>query len=129
MVFDFSTTRGNIYVDGEMDGYVRYRLRLVSLYNNKGLENTTLGEFDLGRVNGTSRWTLFSYDFLGTPFEDVVNQDVDGYYMAYFEGDSFGLWTELAKYPAKVKTLFTGDYPQQYVSNNEDNEQYVYYRS
>ena len=128
MVFDFSISRGNIYVDGQMDGYLRYRLRLVSLYNNKGLENTTLGEFELGRVSGTSRWTLFSYDFLGTPFEDVTNQDVDGYYMAYFEGEKFGLWSTLAEYPAKVKTLFTDDYPQQYQSNNEDNEQYVYYR-
>jgi hypothetical protein len=128
MVFDFDSTRGNIYVDGKMDGFVRYRLKLVSLYNNKGLENTTLGEIALTRVNGTTRWTLFSYDFIGTPFEDITNQDANGYYMAYFEGEKLGIWSTLAKYPAKVKTEFTESYPQQYASPNEDNEQYVYYR-
>ncbi len=128
MIFDFTTTSGDIYVDGELDTHPNYRLRLVSMYNNKGLENTVSGDIALTRLTGTSRYTHFSYDITGGPFQDVIDQDVDGYYMAYFEGGTHSTWVELAKYPAKIKTQFTGDYPPQYTSNNEDNEQYVYYR-
>ena len=131
MVFDFSATSGTIYVDSDLAVSNSYRLRLVSMYNNKGLENTTLGSIDLTRLTGTTRYSVFSYDITGTSFEDVVDQDVNGYYTAYFEGTNNGgaTWKTLAKYPAKLKTTFTESYPQQYESSNEDNEQYVYYRS
>lgn len=130
MVFDFSATRGTIYVDGQLATRTSYRLRLVSMYNNKGLENESLASIDLTRLTGTSRYSVFSYDILGTPLADIITQDVNGYYNAYFEGsDDLTNWDELAKYPAKLKTQFTENYPQQYESSNEDNEQYVYYRS
>ena len=129
MVFDFSVTSGTIYVDSQLDTYDLYRLRLVSMYNNKGLENTE-GTINLTRLTGTSRYSVFTYDITGSPFEDIVDQDGNGYYMAHFEGaPPDRVYVELAKYPAKVKTQFTESYPQQYESPNEDNEQYVYYRS
>ena len=130
MVFDFSVTSGTIYVDGELDTYSNYRLRLVSMYNNKGLENSTLGSIDLTRLTGTSRYSVFSYDISGTDFADIVDQDANGYYMARFEGSNDLIdWTPIVEYPSKLKTQFTESYPQQYESSNEDNEQYVYYRS
>jgi hypothetical protein len=129
MVFDFSVTSGTIYVDGNLPTYDLYRLRLVSMYNNKGIENT-IGEIQLTRLTGTTRYSVFTYDFTGGPIADTIDQDSNGYYMAYFEGaPPSRVFVELAKYPAKVKTQFTESYPEQYVSPNEDNEQYVYYRS
>jgi hypothetical protein len=128
MVFDFSTTSGVIYVDNQLPDLPDYRLLLVSLYNNKGLENTVLGEINLTRLTGTSRYSVFSWDIAGSPLADIIDQDINGYYTASFEGGDRGAYTTLAQYPAKVKTLFTEAYPPQYESNNEDNEQYVYYR-
>lgn len=130
MVFDFSTTTGTIYIDGESDKYPYFRLRLVSMYNNKGLENNELATIALTIRPSTTRYTKFDYDFTGGPLEDIIDQDINGYYMAYFEGSADRVnWTQIAKYPSKVKTQFTENYPQQYQSDNEDNEQYVYYRS
>ncbi len=134
MVLDLSNGYGDLYIDNQMPTYVFYRMRLVSLYNNKGIDNQALGEISLTRVGGTDRWTKFRWTIVGSPLYDIVDEDVAGYYRLIIEGtdDKTAGWTQFSEYPTKVKTQWNENpvyKDTEYNSDNEDNEQYVYYRS
>ena len=134
MVIDFSNGFGDLYIDNQMPTYVFYRMRLISLYNNKGLDNQAIGDIPLTWVDSTDRWTKFRWSIIGTPNEDITDEDIAGYYRLIIEGtdDKTGDWTQFSEYPTKVRTQWDENpvyKDTQYDSDNEDNEQYVYYRS
>ncbi len=130
MVFDFSQSlTALIYVDGELASYPSYNLVFESMYNNKVLFNSSL-PIELTRGVGSSRYTMFRYSIDSRDYPGIDTDDINGYYKAKFYGSGVGgPDILLAEYPAKIKNQFTDNYPQQYQSDNEDNEQYVYYRS
>lgn len=124
MVFDFSQSlSGTIYVDGELVTGTAYTLQLESMYNNEGLNNLST-PITLTRLTGTSRYSIFTYTLDPVTYPDFTTKDINGYYKAKFYADDI----LAAEYPAKVKNQFNDNYYTQYDSDNEDNEQYVYYR-
>lgn len=134
MIIDFSAGSGDLYIDNEMPTYTFYRMRLISLYNNKGIDNQNLGEIPLTRIGGTDRWTGFTWTVIGTPYETMIEEDISGYYRLITEGtnNKTAGWTQFSEYICKVKTKWNQApiyKDTEYNSDNEENEQYVYYRS
>jgi|DEB0MinimDraft_10_1074344.scaffolds.fasta_scaffold21571_2 hypothetical protein len=131
MVFDFRSTSGTIYVDTDLNRWSNYKMIITSLYNNKGINNT-IGDIPLTRsiTPVSSRFTTFTFDFSGDPdLSGLVNLDVNGYYKVRFYGDDGGRAEILATYPCKIITNYSDETYKRYVSDNEDNEQYTYYKS
>ena len=133
MLIDFSDGFGDLYIDNEMPVYANYRMRLVSLYNNKGIDNQTLGDIALTRISSTSRYTKFRWSIIGSPYQDFIDEDIAGYYRLIIEGSNDRTnWDQFSAYPCKVRTQWD-EAPAfrntEYNSDNENNEQYVFYRS
>ena len=101
-------------------------MRLVSKYNNKPLIN---GEYDyitLDLIREGDGWTEFKTNPLD--FAIQRSNNIGGYYDLILEG--FGTaWRQYDNVLCKVKNRYDLNNPQiDYTSDNENNEQFVYFR-
>lgn len=109
-----------IYVNRTMPEYDDYSFSLVSQYSNKDItEDFTISFVDKNNYGDWSRvrFVVQSLD---------ENSDYNGYYTLKVLGITNSLKTPIETTLCKVK--YVKDENIEYVSDNENNEQYVYYR-
>lgn len=124
MVIDLRDINNLVYFNGTLPNYDAYRLRLVSRYSNKGMRNTE-GVIDVVLYTQTTEW--FSMKYVSIPSN--FNNEINDYYDCYLEGQCpDSSYQEIQKVLCKVINNFSADNPDvNYISNNEDNEQYIYF--
>ena len=101
-------------------------MRLISKYNNKTLINGEYANIGLGLQYEGDGWT----EFLTNPLDFAVQRsnNIGGYYDCILEGYGTA-WREYDNVLCKVKNAYDLANPQiDYTSDNENNEQYVYFR-
>lgn len=125
MTIDFTNSTGTLYYYGEVPTYDVYALKLKSKYSNRYLDFSDDDYVTISNVtqNGTKYysgdWDISSYTL----------EDVAGYYDAELYGgpDTDNL-TLIKKQLCKVEqNNFDIPVEVQYVSDNDDNEQIVYF--
>lgn len=127
MLINLQNNPVTLYLQGFLPQYLSYRVKLTSKYNNEGiLNNTSIS----GWAYAVSRNARF-YS-IGITFDnvDLQNLDLEGYYEYLIEGSSNGTtWVPLERRLCKVINRWNETVVDPvYTSNNEDNQQYVYYR-
>jgi hypothetical protein len=98
-----------------------YRLVFKSRYNNKEADFTNT-------VLGVTRNDEY-YTSILVSFEANIPRDVEGYYNMTIQYNAIAsTWTDWKTYLVKVTNRdFTGEDPISYQSDNENNEQIIFY--
>ena len=124
MIVDLRNTANRVYFNGIKPKHSNIRLRLVSNYSNKGILNDEFGNILLDNLYEGEGW--FSYEYL-TDITPLQNKELNEYYDCILEQSLNGItWIEVQKVLCKVLNNFD-DTNVVYNSNNEDNEQYIYF--
>lgn len=125
MIVDLRSTSNLVYFNGTLPDYGSYRLKLVSRYSNKGLLNSDTVFLNLRLEDEETDWFSFSIDDPLTKYQG----EMDTYYDCILIGiDAVDRQFEIQKVLCKVLNNFNTDHPDvNYVSDNEDNEQFIYY--
>lgn len=118
-----------------------YGCRLVSKWNNKDIINDGSsypdGIIPVTVVETNDRWSKIRLDFVsaGLAIDGVVDKDLAGYYTFIFytnDGTEFDPYTEYDRFLIKIDNDWNEDSASkdtEYISDNDTNEQYVYYRT
>lgn len=126
MTLYLTTTRVSVYFYGNYPKSTGWRMRLISKYNNKTLINGEYANIGLTFVKEGDGWTEFLTDPLD--FSIQRSNNIGGYYECILEGYTTG-WNEFDNILCKVKNSYDLSDPQvDYLSDNENNEQYVYFK-
>lgn len=127
MTIDFTNNIGYVYFYGVLATYNVYALKFKSKYSNRYLY---FGEDDYIRVTedtqyGTKYYRLkWDISELATALEDVAGY----YYLEFYGGADVGSLTLLTSTLAKVEqNNFDIPVEVEYVSDNDDNEQIIYF--
>ena len=130
MVIDLSNTTVDVVFNGNLyRGPGNYALILTSLYNNKYILNDAdtgdgIGGFEIEILEYNNRYTKIRFDFTNT---DLQTKDIEGFYqwVFYYESDivEYGI-TKITN--ASESSGASGEV--EYISNNEYNEQYTFYK-
>lgn len=125
MIVDLRNTSNKVYFNGVLPTYSSYRLKLVSRYSNKGLLNSDTTFINLTLHLVGDDWFSFGFNDPLTKYQGEMND----YYDCILYGiDELDREYEIQKVLCKVLNNFVTDNPNvEYVSDNEDNEQYIYY--
>ena len=125
MVINFKNTSGMVFFNDYVEPYGYYRLKLKSKYSNEYLKMGVNDYLSLSIDENYETWC--SFDFSGLD-QNTPNKDIQGYYDIELYGSNDNIeYTLLKKVLGKVINNFTTD-NNTYISDNEDNEQFVYYR-
>ena len=126
MIVDLRNQGNRVYFNGILPKYFTARLRLVSRYSNKEIDNDEFGFIELTDDFEGEGW--YSFRFL-TNISSLQNIELNEYYDCIFEClDGVGNITYSEKNLCKVLNNFDSRNPDVvYTSNNEDNEQYIYF--
>ena len=125
MVVNFKNTSGMLFFNDFITPYAYYRLKLKSRYSNEYLMMGVNDYLSLTIDENYDEWC--SFDFTGLE-QNIPNKDIQGYYDVEVWGSNNNVdYTLLKKVLGKVINNFTTT-NNTYVSDNENNEQYVYYR-
>ena len=101
-------------------------MRLVSKYNNEPLINGEYENISLDFVKQGDGWTQFTTQPLD--FAIQRSNNIGGYYDCILEGFQTD-WRQYDSVLCKVKNRYDLNNPQiDYTSDNENNEQFVYFR-
>lgn len=124
MIVDLRNSANRVYFNGNAPKYSNVRLRLVSNYSNKEILNDTFGNIELDNLYEGEGW--FSYEY-STDITPLQNVELNEYYTCILEESQTGTtWVELQKVLCKVLNNFN-EVNINYISNNEDNEQHIYF--
>lgn len=125
MIVDLRNTSNRVYFNGVLPTYSSYRLKLVSRYSNKGLLNSDTAFISVVPESVGNDWFSFTFNDPLTKYQGEMNE----YYDCILYGiDDLDIEYEIQKVLCKVLNNFVTDNPNvEYVSNNEDNEQYIYF--
>lgn len=125
MVVNFKNTSGMLFFNDYIVPYTYYRLKLKSRYSNEYLIMGVNDYLKLSIDENYETWCSFDFSDLD---ENTPNKDIQGYYDVEVWGSNDDVnYTLLKKVLGKVVNNFTTT-NNTYISDNEDNEQYVYYR-
>jgi hypothetical protein len=125
MIVDLRNTSNLVYFNGTLPVYSSYKLKLVSRYSNKGLLNSDTAFIPLTLDTQETDWFAFGFNDPLTKYQG----EMDDYYDCILTGvDALDREFEIQKVLCKVLNNFNTDHPDvNYVSDNEDNEQFIYY--
>jgi hypothetical protein len=124
MLINFANTSGKVYFNEYSTPYTNYVLKLKSRYSNEYLIFGGNNYLSLTIDENYDEWCSFTF----TITEDITNKDIGGYYDVELYGNNGGSDVLLKTELAKVENNFTEGSTTSYVSDNDNNEQYVYYR-
>jgi len=126
MIVDLRNQSNRVYFNGIIPKYNTARLRLVSRYSNKEIDNDEFGFIQLTDDFEGEGW--YSFRFL-TNIIPLQNIELNEYYDCIFEClDGLDRITYTEKNLCRVLNNFDSTNPDVvYTSNNEDNEQYIYF--
>lgn len=124
MIVDLRNAGNLVYFNGTLPDYIGYRLRLVSRYSNKEIRNGG-GTIDLTLYQEETDWFSMKLGTIPTSF----NEEINDYYDCYLEGEcETAPYQTIQKVLCKVINTFDSDNPNvKYLSDNENNEQYIYF--
>lgn len=127
MIVDLRSSDNLVYFNGTLPDYSSYRLKLVSRYSHKGLLNTNTVFISLTLEEEESDWFAFGFNDPLTQYQG----EMDDYYDCILIGvDAVDRQFEIQKVLCKVLNNFNTDNPNvEYISDNEDNEQFIYYNA
>lgn len=130
MVINLTNTTVDLTFSGNLyRGAGQYALIITSLYNNKYILNGDdtgdgSGGFLLEILEYNERFTKVRFDFTNT---DLQTKDIEGFYQWVFYHESDIVEYGIAKIKNASET--SGDSGKsEYISNNEYNEQYTFYK-
>jgi|VirMetMinimDraft_7_1064189.scaffolds.fasta_scaffold05434_6 hypothetical protein len=135
MIVDLRSQNNSVYFNGTIPElnvlgvpFTSFRLRLVSRYSNNEINNDTFGELLVSPTIIGTDW--FSVIYV-TDITSLQNKELNTYYDCYFEGNlDRGSWQTIDKVLCKILNNFDTDKPNtEYISNNEYNEQYIYFNN
>ena len=121
MLMNLGLNRISLPINGRMPANGGLRLSLKSLYSNRFL-------FKLVpyTINQYSEWFIITFN---NP-DDFTNQSVEGYYeliLEYYDNNS---WYQFNNYLVKCSNSLNNlGVPKTFISDNDDNENYVFYQS
>lgn len=126
MIVNLQNQANRVYFNGILPKYNTYRMRLVSRYSNKEIDNDNFGVINLTDLEQGEGWFSFTYD---TDITSLQTKELNEYYDCILEGvDINDSVFFIQKNLCKVLNNFNSDNPDVvYTSNNEDNEQYIYF--
>jgi hypothetical protein len=130
MVFDFKQLAFTVYFDGDIyQGENEHKLKLISRYNNKPILNGEdtgdgAGLFDMDIVEHNDRYTEVDIDFTNT---NLQTEDIEGLYDWEVIYDDAVVTSGICKVFNSSTTEGASDVFE-YTSDNEDNEQYTFYK-
>lgn len=126
MIVNLQNQANRVYFNGILPKYTTYRMRLVSKYSNKEIDNDEFGFINLTDLEQGEGWFSFTYD---TDITSLQTKELNEYYDCILEGvDINDSVFFIQKNLCKVLNNFNSDNPDVvYTSNNEDNEQYIYF--
>lgn len=126
MIVDFTNTSGKVYFNDFIEPYGYYRLILTSRYSNKKLKFSVNEYIKITLDSNYTKWC--SFDFIDLP-TDLTQNDIGGYYdVEVWGSNNDTTYTLLKKELGKVINNFTAGITTSYVSDNENNEEHIYYR-
>lgn len=121
MLMDLGLNAISLPINGRMPANTGLRLSLKSLYSNRFLFKAI--PYTIKQYN---EWFEITFDNPG----DFTNQGVEGYYellLEYYDNNS---WYQFNNFLVKCdNSLNTLDTPKTFISDNDDNENYVFYQS
>lgn len=130
MIINLQETDNMVYFRGTLTTYTSYWMKLKSKYSNKGILNDEViygsgNLFPLILVDRELDWYSFSVRFSNTEVDDF---DIGGYYdcIIYGSNDNGHTLTQINKKLCRVINNWTTD--RNYISDNEENEQFTYFR-
>ena len=126
MIVDLREQTNRVYFNGIKPKYNAFRMSLVSRYNNKEINNDEFGFINLSSVDTGDSWYSFTYS---SDISSLQSIELNDYYDCILYGlDINDTSYEIQRVLCKVLNNFNTDNPDvNYISNNEDNEQYVYF--
>jgi hypothetical protein len=125
MIVDFRNSANRVYFNGILPTYSTYMMRLVANYSNKEILNNSFGSVVLSGYSGGGDWFSFRYASDITPLQNV---ELNNYYTCELIGVSGSGNTETIIQKNLCKVLNNFDTTNtNYISDNEDNEQYIYF--
>ena len=125
MIVDLRNSGNRVYFNGISLKYPFVRMRLVSNYSNKEILNDTFGNIELDNLYEGEGWFSYKYSTDITPLQNV---ELNEYYTCILEESNGGSWIERQRVLCKVLNNFNTENPDVvYNSNNENNEQYIYF--
>ena len=132
MLINLQNTAFTLYLPGNCPLYTYYRFTLKSRYTNELINNddvifNTSKYFPLTLITKNDTYTKFTSIFNNN---DIRDFDLEGFYDFILEGSNnnttwIHLTTRISKVINKWNEINTDTV---YVSNNDTNEQFVYYR-
>ena len=127
MVINFNISRPKVYFTGDLPVYSSYKLSLVSKYSNLPLKNNS-SYFPLKYVTQGTDWFVFeiaqTIQFEG----EEINTYFDCILYGYDELDrEYFIQKTLCKAFTEHADEDSADV--EYVSDNENNEQFIYYNN
>lgn len=127
MLINLQNNPVTLYLQGLLPQYLSYRVKLTSRYNNQGILNDTSISGWAYAVSRGPRWYSVTITFDNL---DLLDFDLEGYYDYKIEGSNDGsTWVNLETRLCKVINRWNETILDPvYTSDNENNEQYVYYR-
>lgn len=129
MTLEIYSALENVYLRGIYTQYDEFFVTLISKYNNKGIDNTTYPtgyKIPTTLITTGENWTEFELTF---PTEWAREVNLSGYYDFRLFGKQGNTTSEVAKWLCKVVNAYESNYSDtEYYSNNENNEQYVYFQ-
>jgi len=125
MIVDLRNDSNRVYFNGILPSYPTYLMRLVAIYSNKEILNDTFGSIELTNLYEAEDW--FSFNYL-TNISSLQRVELNEYYTCKLIGLDRGVETLIQENLCKVLNNFnTDDSNTNYISDNEDNEQYIYF--
>lgn len=120
MTFDLGLTDIELHLDGILPTSTAVRVTLLSTYSNKEIWT----QVEVDSFTAYDEW--YTLDI--TNPNDYTNKDVEGYYVLTVEYNQTD-WIELKRYLVKCINSADGNAtPTSYVSDNENNEQIIFYQ-
>ena len=130
MLIDLTNTTVDLTFSGNLyRGEGNYALIITSLYNNNYILNNAdtgdgIGGFELEILEYNSRFTKVRFDFTNT---DLQTKDIEGFYQWVFYYESDIVEYGICKIKNASETSGASGNTE-YISNNEYNEQYTFYK-
>lgn len=125
MTIDLSNPTFSITPRSDYSIYDAFRVKVISNYNNKGYVNNDNFLFKVSADTSNERY--YKFELLEISNTDL-NLDQGGYYTlqlwGYIDSDDYLLDTVLVK----IINEFNWSNATEFVSDNEDNKQYTYFR-
>lgn len=125
MTIDLSNPTFSITPRSDYSIYDTFRVKVISNYNNKGYINNDSFFFKVSADTSNERY--YEFQLLELTNTDI-NLDQGGYYTlqlwGYIDSDDYLLDTVLVK----IINEFNWSNATEFVSDNEDNKQYTYFR-